>query len=151
SELKPFAAEDTEQVVRLAVDKEAPPRTYVVAFRGNAKIDYARFPIRLKRAKDAQQAAAKSLADADESLKQVTTARDQAKQTLAAIELVVNSAVPGAKEPSAKALEAVKSALAALDTSLTAADTARKQADAAKQNADKAAAEAEKTSATQKV
>src|SRR5690606_25888320 len=103
------------------------------------------------RAKDAQQAAAKSLADADESLKQVTTARDQAKQTLAAIELVVNSAVPGAKEPSAKALEAVKSALAALATSLTAADTARKQADAAKQNADKAAAEAEKTSATQKV
>ena len=150
-EVKPFDAASPPQVARLLVDKQAPARTYVVAFNGNAKIDYGRFPLRLARAKAAQTAATTAFTAADAAFKQSTAARDQARQTLAAAEALAKAAANPVKESATAAIESAQNTVAQLEAALKAAEEIRKQAEAAKQNANKAAAEAEKVSAVQKL
>jgi hypothetical protein len=111
----------------------------------------ARFPLRLKKAKAAQEAAAKSFVQSDENLKQVIAARDQAKKTVEAAEAVAKSASPLLMEQSAAAIAASKAALSALEATVKAADELRKQSEAGKQAADKAAGDAEKAAAPQKI
>jgi hypothetical protein len=151
AETKPFAPELASQQARLVIDATAPARSYEVVLSGTAKIDVSRFPLRLKKAKAAQDAATKAFTQADESLKQATAARDQAAKTLEAADAVAKSVPASLAAQTTAAVEAAKAALAAIDATMKAADGLRKQAEAAKQAADKAAGEAEKVSAVQKI
>ncbi len=150
-ETKPFAPDISSQHARLLIDASAPARSYEIALQGPAKIDFTRFPHRLKRAKAAQEVATTNFTQSDESLKQVIAARDQAAKTLEAAEAVAKAASASLKAQSDAAVTAAKAALEALKATTTAAEDLRKQAEVAKQAADKAAGEAEKDSAPQKV
>ncbi|MDQ3332249.1 MAG: hypothetical protein M3552_16630, partial [Planctomycetota bacterium] len=151
AEVKPFAVELPSQFARLVVDPTAPPRTYLVSLKGTAKIDVARFPLRLKKAKAAQEVATQALAQAEEALKQATAAREQATKTVEAVEAFSKTAVASLAAQAAAAVEATKAASTAIETTFKAAEEHRKQTEAAKQAADKIAAEAEKASAPQKI
>lgn len=150
-EAKPFAPELPAQQIRLLIDAAAPVRSYEIAPQGTAKIDVARFPLRLKKAKAAQESAAKSFMQADENLKQAMAAREQAAKTVEAAEAVAKSASPSLMEQSAAATAAAKAALVSLEATTKAAEELRKQSEAGKQAADKAAGEAEKIAAPQKI
>jgi len=149
-ETKPFVPDLSTQQVRLLIDASAPARSYEIAPQGTAKTDLIRFPLRLKKVKASQEAAAKNFVQADETHQRAIAARDQAAATLQATEAFAKSASSPLTEQSTAALAAAKAALDSLEATAKAADDLRKQAEAAKQAADKAASDAEKLSTPQK-
>lgn len=148
AEVKPFAAGEMQHLARLLIDPQAPATTHSAAFTGTAKIDYGRFPLRLKRAKQAQESATQAFTKADEALKQFTAAREQAAKLLEATEAAAKNLPEGT---GIGAVEAAKQAVAALDATMKSAEEGRKQTEAAKTAADAAAAEVEKIAAVQKI
>lgn len=148
-EAPPFAAGETQHVARLLIDPQAPARTYPLAFTGTAKIDYGRFPLRLKRAKQTQEVATQTFTLADEALKQFTAARDQAAKLLEATAAASQSFATIADATAS--VEAAKQSAAALEANVKGVEEVRKQKEAAKTAADAAAAEVEKVAAVQKL
>ncbi|HEX6987467.1 MAG TPA: hypothetical protein VF170_18960, partial [Planctomycetaceae bacterium] len=111
-EAKPFDGMVSEQFARLVVDPQAPPRSYAVLFKGTAKIDVAKFPHRLRRAKAAQEAAAAAFARSEEALKQATATRDEAATAVQAAEAALQAAAEDAKPQATATVEAAKATLA---------------------------------------
>lgn len=136
AEVKPFDPNVTEQLARLVIDPQAPPRSYAVSFKGTGKIDYAKFPHKLKKAKAAQETAAQRLTGSDEGSKQAAAMRDEAMKVAAASEAAKKAAEDQATAAKAEA-ERLKGEVAKADAALA---EAKKVTESATEEAAKQAA-----------
>ncbi|MGC1272928.1 MAG: hypothetical protein WBC44_04420 [Planctomycetaceae bacterium] len=150
-DVKPFAPDETQQFVRLVVDPQAPARSYSIVLNGTAKVDYAKFPYRLARAKASQERAVQALDQSNAAVQQAVASRDAAVASLKAAETTLQAAAGTDKPTATAAVEAARTTLIKSEAAVKNVEKAHVQADAAKKASDAAVAAAEKAASPQKI
>lgn len=150
-DVTPFAPDESQQIVRLTVEPTAPARSYSITLNGTGKVDYAKFPYRLVRAKANRERAAHALAQSNAAVQQTITSRDAAVASLKAAETALQAAAEPDKSTTTAAVEAARTTLIDSEAAVKNAEKAHIQAEAAKKASDAAVAAAEKAASLQKI